>query len=142
MATLKILRARAQIPQEQLVGSWPGAFGQTQFNSPSTYQRIANRLSIGDGRRDNRRIDPWDALGSTGRIYLAPIENWRAVGALGLTRCASPFGFSAGEPHGGAPTASARCPTSPPGGVRKVDGHSALTFGPWPKAPRSSPRRA
>jgi hypothetical protein len=50
------------MPPEALVGSWAGAFGQTQF-MPSTYQRHAVDLD-GDGRRDIVASVP-DALGST-----------------------------------------------------------------------------
>ncbi|WP_203583675.1 lytic murein transglycosylase [Sheuella amnicola] len=61
MATLKILQS-GDIAQEFLVGSWAGAFGQTQF-MPSTYQRLAVDFD-GDGRRDIVQSVP-DALGST-----------------------------------------------------------------------------
>ena len=48
-ATLRILQS-GDIPAEALVGSWAGAFGQTQF-MPSTFQRLAVDFD-GDGRRD------------------------------------------------------------------------------------------
>lgn len=60
-ATLRILQS-GDIPQEALVGSWAGAFGQTQF-MPTTYQRLAVDFD-GDGRRDIVGSVP-DALGST-----------------------------------------------------------------------------
>jgi hypothetical protein len=50
------------MPAEALVGSWAGAFGQTQF-MPSTFQRLAVDFD-GDGRRDIVGSVP-DALGST-----------------------------------------------------------------------------
>jgi lytic murein transglycosylase len=61
LATLRILQ-NGDIPQEALVGSWAGAFGQTQF-MPTTYQRLAVDFD-GDGRRDIVGSVP-DALGST-----------------------------------------------------------------------------
>lgn len=61
MATLRILQS-GDMPAEALVGSWAGAFGQTQF-MPSTYQRLAVDFD-GDGRRDIVGSVP-DALGST-----------------------------------------------------------------------------
>jgi len=60
-ATLKIAQS-GDIPLQNLVGSWAGAFGQTQF-MPSTYQRIAVDFD-GDGKRDIVNSVP-DALGST-----------------------------------------------------------------------------
>ncbi len=61
LATLRILQS-GDIPAESLVGSWAGAFGQTQF-MPTTYQRLAVDFD-GDGRRDIVSSVP-DALGST-----------------------------------------------------------------------------
>lgn len=61
LATLRILQS-GDIPPGALVGSWAGAFGQTQF-MPSTYQRLAIDFD-GDGRRDIVASVP-DALGST-----------------------------------------------------------------------------
>ena len=61
LATLRILQS-GDIPAESLVGSWAGAFGQTQF-MPTTYQRLAVDFD-GDGRRDIVGSVP-DALGST-----------------------------------------------------------------------------
>ncbi len=61
LETLRILQS-GDIPAAALVGSWAGAFGQTQF-MPSTYQRLAIDFD-GDGRRDIVASVP-DALGST-----------------------------------------------------------------------------
>ena len=61
MATLKILQT-GDIAPDLLVGSWAGAFGQTQF-MPTTYQRLAIDFD-GDGKRDIVNSVP-DALGST-----------------------------------------------------------------------------
>ena len=60
-ATLKIIQDEHIAPQK-LVGSWAGAFGQTQF-MPSTYLRLAVDFD-GDGRRDLVDSVP-DALAST-----------------------------------------------------------------------------
>ena len=61
MATLRIIQS-GDIPQASLVGSWAGAFGQTQF-MPTTYQRLAVDFD-GDGKRDIVQSVP-DALAST-----------------------------------------------------------------------------
>ncbi len=61
IATLKIIESGDFSPSA-LVGSWAGAFGQTQF-MPSTFLRIAVDFD-GDGRRDIVGSVP-DALGST-----------------------------------------------------------------------------
>lgn len=60
-ATLKIIQDEHLAP-DRLVGSWAGAFGQTQF-MPSTYLRLAVDFD-GDGRRDLVDSVP-DALAST-----------------------------------------------------------------------------
>jgi len=72
MATLRILQA-GDMPAQALVGSWAGAFGQTQF-MPSTFQRLAVDFD-GDGRRDIVGSVP-DALGSTAN-FLAR-AGWRS----------------------------------------------------------------
>jgi len=61
MATLRIIQS-GDIAQDALVGSWAGAFGQTQF-MPTTYQRLAVDFD-GDGKRDIVQSVP-DALAST-----------------------------------------------------------------------------
>src|SRR5688572_27215450 len=60
-AVLRILQSGDMAP-EVLVGSWAGAFGQTQF-MPSTFHRLAVDFD-GDGRRDIVASVP-DALAST-----------------------------------------------------------------------------
>ena len=59
--TLKLLQ-RGDVREEQLKGSWAGAFGHTQF-MPSTYDELAVDFD-GDGRRDLVGSIP-DALAST-----------------------------------------------------------------------------
>ncbi|MBM3356160.1 MAG: lytic murein transglycosylase [Betaproteobacteria bacterium] len=60
LAALRILQD-GDVRSEALVGSWAGAFGQTQF-MPSTFLRLAVDMD-GDGRRDVVGSVP-DALGS------------------------------------------------------------------------------
>ena len=59
--TLKLLQ-RGDVREDQLKGSWAGAFGHTQF-MPSTYDELAVDFD-GDGRRDLVSSIP-DALAST-----------------------------------------------------------------------------
>jgi len=66
LAALRIVQS-GDIQREALVGSWAGAFGQTQF-MPSSFQRFAVDFD-GDGRRDIIGSVA-DALGSTAN-YLA-----------------------------------------------------------------------
>jgi len=76
IATLRILQS-GDVSPEKLVGSWAGAFGQTQF-MPSTFQRTAVDFD-GDGRRDIVESVP-DALGSAAnylkRAGWEPGEPW------------------------------------------------------------------
>ncbi|WP_202733535.1 lytic murein transglycosylase [Acinetobacter pittii] len=60
-ATMRILQ-RGDLTEDQLKGSWAGAFGHTQF-MPSTYERLAVDFD-GDGRRDLVSSTA-DALAST-----------------------------------------------------------------------------
>ncbi|EXA87167.1 lytic murein transglycosylase family protein [Acinetobacter sp. 1289694] len=60
-ATVRILQ-RGDLTEDQLKGSWAGAFGHTQF-MPSTYERLAVDFD-GDGRRDLVSSTA-DALAST-----------------------------------------------------------------------------
>lgn len=60
-ATMRILQ-RGDLREEQLKGSWAGAFGHTQF-MPSTYEELAVDFD-GDGRRDLVSSTA-DALAST-----------------------------------------------------------------------------
>ena len=84
-ATLKILQS-GDVREEDLKGSWAGAFGQTQF-MPSTFLRLAVDFDK-DGRRDLVRSAA-DALASTAN-YLAK-GGWR-VG--------EPWGFEVTLPAG------------------------------------------
>jgi lytic murein transglycosylase len=73
MAALKILAA-GDIAQDQMLGSWAGAMGHTQF-IPTSYLSYAVDFT-GDGRRDIWGADPSDALASTA-AYLAQ-AGWRS----------------------------------------------------------------
>ncbi len=72
LATLRIIQA-GDVLVDDLVGSWAGAFGHTQF-MPSTFRRIAVDFD-GDGRRDLVGSVP-DALASTAN-YLDR-SGWRS----------------------------------------------------------------
>jgi len=62
IAALRILQSGDTTPNN-LVGSWAGAMGHTQF-IPTSYQSLAVDFN-GDGRRDIWSDDPTDALAST-----------------------------------------------------------------------------
>jgi len=62
IAALRILQEGDTTPR-QLVGSWAGAMGHTQF-IPTSYQGLAVDFT-GDGRRDIWSDDPTDSLAST-----------------------------------------------------------------------------
>ena len=115
MTTLRIVQD-GHIAADDLVGSWAGAFGHTQF-MPSTFQRIAVDFD-GDGRRDLIGSVP-DALASTAN-YLKQ-SNWRT---------GEPWGFEVALPAGFDPDTADRRSKQPVSnwaarGVRRVDG-SAL----------------
>jgi lytic murein transglycosylase len=86
MATLKIVD-RGDIPLEKLVGSWAGAFGQTQF-MPSVFLKLAVDL---DGSGRDIVDNPAAALGSTAN-YLAK-SGWR-TGEPWVFEVSLPAGFS------------------------------------------------
>jgi len=84
-ATLRIVQGGHLAP-DQLIGSWAGAFGQTQF-MPSTYERLAVDFD-GDGRRDLVASIP-DALAST--AHFLQRAGWRT---------GEPWGFEVRLPAG------------------------------------------
>lgn len=84
-STMRILQ-RGDLSEQQLVGSWAGAFGHTQF-MPSTYERLAVDFD-GDGRRDLVSSVP-DALASTANFLK------RAGWQTGM-----PWGFEVQVPAG------------------------------------------
>jgi lytic murein transglycosylase len=115
VATLHIVQ-NGDVQPEALVGSWAGAFGQTQF-MPSTFQRVAVDFD-GDGRRDIVGSVP-DALGSAAN-YLK-----RAGWVSG-----QPWGYEARLPanYGGPAGRATRQPLPEWSrlGIRRADG-TALT---------------
>ena len=84
-AALRILQ-EGHVPADKLIGSWAGAFGQTQF-MPSTFFQSAVDFD-GDGRRDIVDSVP-DALASTAKF----LQNagWRR---------GEPWGFEVRLPKG------------------------------------------
>lgn len=87
-AALRILQS-GDVKEADLVGSWAGAFGHTQF-MPSTFLRIAVDFDA-DGRRDLVGSVA-DALASTAN-YLAK-SNWRSAEVWGF-EVLLPEGFTA-----------------------------------------------
>lgn len=81
LSALKILQHR-DIARTDMVGSWAGAFGQTQF-MPSTYLELGIDFD-GDGRRDLVNSVP-DALASTAN-FLA--KKAIAKARYGVMKCA------------------------------------------------------
>lgn len=84
-AALRIVQG-GHLQAQQLVGSWAGAFGHTQF-MPSTYERLAVDFD-GDGRRDLVATVP-DALAST--AHFLQKAGWRS---------AEPWGYEVRLPAG------------------------------------------
>jgi lytic murein transglycosylase len=117
LATLKIIQ-RGDLRQEQLFGSWAGAFGHTQF-IPTTYLRLAVD-GDGDGRRDLVSSIP-DALHSTANFMSK--AGWQTGASWGY-EVRVPSGYS------GPVGRTSRAPVSSwaSRGLTRVDG-SALTGG-------------
>ncbi len=112
IATLRIIE-RGDVDPSRLMGSWAGAFGQTQF-MPSTYLRLAVDLD-GDGRRD--LVDSAaDALGSTANFLRT--AKWTS---------GEPWGYEVRLPRGFNVSAAGRRNKKPAAhwtalGVTKLDG--------------------
>ncbi len=126
-AALKIAEA-GDVAPERLVGSWAGAFGQTQF-MPSTFARLAVDFD-GDGRRDLADSVP-DALASTANFLQR--ANWRDD---------EPWGFEVKLPPNFDSAKSGRRNKHPLAdwaarGIRRIDGaplQNAATPGETPTA--------
>ncbi|MCK7610109.1 lytic murein transglycosylase [Acinetobacter portensis] len=84
-AAMRILQ-RGDLTQDQLKGSWAGAFGHTQF-MPSTYEELAVDFD-GDGRRD-LVSSTTDALASTANFLKK--RGWQT---------GQPWGFEIKVPEG------------------------------------------
>jgi len=112
VATLHILQD-GDVRGDDLVGSWAGAFGHTQF-MPSTYRRVAVDFD-GDGRRDLVGSIP-DALASTAN-YLKR-SGWQP---------GQPWGYEVALPDGFDSSLAGRTNRRPLSfwvdkGVTRVDG--------------------
>ena len=115
-ATMRILQ-RGDLTQQQMVGSWAGAFGQTQF-MPSTYERLAVDFD-GDGRRDLVSSAP-DALASTANFLKK--SGWQT---------GMPWGFEVKLPQGMSIAGQSRKNKKPLNlwisqGVLRINGSSLL----------------
>ncbi|RYH11523.1 lytic murein transglycosylase [Tropicimonas sp. IMCC6043] len=88
MAALRILQ-RGDTTPENMLGSWAGAMGHTQF-IPTSFEAFAVDFN-GDGRRDIWSDDPTDALASTA-AYLNR-NGWRRGQPWGL-EVRLPAGFA------------------------------------------------
>ena len=115
-ATMRILQ-RGDLTQDQLYGSWAGAFGHTQF-MPSTYERLAVDFD-GDGRRD-LVSSTTDALASTANFLK------RAGWQTGM-----PWGFEVKIPAGMAISGESRRNKKPLNswiaqGVTRADGTALI----------------
>lgn len=112
LAALKILQ-RGDFKREQLIGSWAGAMGQTQF-MPSSYLSYAVDAD-GDGRSDIWGSMP-DVLASTAN-FLAR-SGWRSGEPCGL-EVQLPAGFDVGKADLAVRQTSAQWAEE---GVRTLDG--------------------
>ncbi len=113
IAALKILQAGDATPA-QLVGSWAGAMGHTQF-IPTSYLSYAVDFN-GDGRRDVWSDDPTDALASTAN-YLAS-AGWTRGQPWGVeVRLPAGFDFAQADQANRRPVAEWRAR-----GVTRIDG--------------------
>ncbi len=121
-AALRILQ-EGHIAPDKLVGSWAGAFGQTQF-MPSTFFRSAVDFD-GDGRRDIVDTVP-DALASTAKF----LQN------AGYRR-GEPWGFEVKLPPG-LDTAGASRKNKRPIGDWRRDGVTLADGSPLPDLPSSA----
>ena len=111
IATMKIIQ-RGDLRQEQLMGSWAGAFGHTQF-IPTTYLRLAVD-GDGDGRRDLVDSIP-DALHSTANFMAK--AGWQTGAGWG-------YEVDVPEGYGGPVGRTSRAPVSSwaARGIRRVGG--------------------
>ncbi|ATO19146.1 lytic transglycosylase [Acinetobacter sp. LoGeW2-3] len=114
--TMKLLQ-RGDVYENQLKGSWAGAFGHTQF-MPSTYDELAVDFD-GDGRRDLVGSVP-DALASTANFLKK--RGWQT---------GQPWGFEVKLPSGVSTAGESRTNKKPLShwmerGLVRADGSSLL----------------
>lgn len=115
-ATMRILQ-RGDLREDQLKGSWAGAFGHTQF-MPSTYERLAVDFD-GDGRRNLVSSVP-DALASTANFLKQ--AGWQT---------GMPWGFEVKIPQGMSVSGESRRNKKPlstweQSGITRIDGSSLV----------------
>ncbi len=116
VAALHILQAGDTTPAN-LVGSWAGAMGHTQFMPTSFLEHAVD--FTGDGRRDIWGSDPTDALASTAN-YLAR-NGWQRGAPWGMeVRLPAGFNYASADQSNRRPVADWRAR-----GVTRIDG-SAL----------------
>ena len=121
MAALRILQSGDVAPQN-MVGSWAGAMGHTQF-IPTSYLSYAVDFT-GDGRRDIWSDDPTDALASAAN-YLAK-SGWQRGRPWGVeVRLPQGFNYGSADQSNIRPVADWRGR-----GVTAVDGSSLPDHGP------------
>jgi len=119
LAALRILQS-GDVKPEAMLGSWAGAFGQTQF-MPTTFERIAVDFD-GDGRRDLVASVP-DALGSTAN-YLKR-AGWQSGQSWGYeVRLPANYKGPSGRANRQAVSAWSRL------GIEAVDGKALTGNGP------------
>ena len=122
LAALKILQNR-DIDREQMIGSWAGAMGQTQF-LPSNFLAYAVDAD-GDGRRDLWGSIP-DVMASTAHFLVR--SGWQAGQPWGLeVRLPASFDYARASP-------SVQQPTSQWG----EEGVQSMMGAPLPPVPASS----
>ena len=121
IAALRILQA-GDVTPEQMVGSWAGAMGHTQF-MPTSYLDSAVDFT-GDGHRDVWGDDPRDALASAAH-YLAK-AGWQRGQPWGM-EVRVPAGFN----YGSADQSNRRPVSDWAGrGVTRLDGRPLPDHGP------------
>lgn len=120
IAALKILQHGDTTP-DNMVGSWAGAMGHTQF-MPTSYESYAVDFT-GDGRRDIWGDDPTDALASTA-AYLARMGWVRGMPWGAEVTLPAGFNFTLASGPQKLPSEWARL------GVRAADGRAIPDHGP------------
>lgn len=120
IAALRILQAGDASPS-QMVGSWAGAMGHTQF-IPTSFLSYAVDFT-GDGRRDVWSDDPTDALASAAN-YLAR-SGWTLNQPWGIeVRLPAGFDYASADQSNRRPAADWRAR-----GVSRLDGSALPDYG-------------
>ena len=120
IAALLILQAGDATPS-QMVGSWAGAMGHTQF-VPTSYLKHAVDFN-GDGRRDVWSNDPTDALASTANYLRA--NGWTRGQPWGIeVRLPEGFNYAVADQSNRRPVSDWRAR-----GVTRLDGAPLPDYG-------------